>query len=87
MSVVTELILSADSEARYPAPKELRVFQDFLKSGDQRIRIAKILSQNEQQIVQMVVRDFGNAVPILLVIVEMSVKQLLVNVTKVGMFV
>ena len=52
MSVVTELILSADSEARYPAPKELRIFQDFLKTGDQRIRIAKILADNEQQIVQ-----------------------------------
>jgi len=52
MSIVTELILNADSESRYPAPKELRVFQEFLKSGDQRIRIAKILSQNEQQIVQ-----------------------------------
>ncbi|MEH1832968.1 MAG: allophycocyanin subunit alpha-B [Nostoc sp.] len=52
MSIVTELILNADSESRYPAPKELRVFQEFLKTGDQRIRIAKILSQNEQKIVQ-----------------------------------
>jgi allophycocyanin-B len=52
MSIVTELILNADSEARYPAPKELRVFQDFAKTGEQRIRIAKILAENEQQIVQ-----------------------------------
>ncbi|MGV0026978.1 allophycocyanin subunit alpha-B [Phormidesmis priestleyi] len=52
MSLVTELILNADSEARYPAPKEIRIFQDFLKTGEQRIRIASILSENEQQIVQ-----------------------------------
>lgn len=52
MSIVTELILNADSEARYPAPKELRVFQDFVKTGEQRIRIAKLLSDNEQRIVQ-----------------------------------
>lgn len=52
MSIVMELILNADSEARYPAPKELRVFQDFVKTGEQRIRIAKLLSDNEQRIVQ-----------------------------------
>ena len=52
MSLVTELILSADSEARYPAPKELRIFQDFAKTGEQRIRIAKALAENEQRIVQ-----------------------------------
>lgn len=52
MSLVTELILSADSEARYPAPKELRMFQDFVKTGEQRIRIAKALADNEQRIVK-----------------------------------
>ncbi|MGJ3244831.1 MAG: allophycocyanin subunit alpha-B [Elainellaceae cyanobacterium] len=52
MSLVTELILNADSEARYPAPKEIRIFQDFLKTGEQRIRIAKTLAENEQRIVQ-----------------------------------
>ncbi|MEH2358654.1 allophycocyanin subunit alpha-B [Nostoc sp.] len=63
MSIVTELILNADSESRYPAPKELRVFQEFLKSGDQRIRIAKILSQNEQQIVQNGSQKFWERCP------------------------
>jgi len=52
MSLVTEMILNADSEARYPAPKELRIFQDFVKTGQQRIRIAKALADNEQRIVQ-----------------------------------
>jgi allophycocyanin-B len=63
MSVVTELILSADSESRYPAPKEIRIFQDFLKSGDQRIRIAKILADNEQLIVQNGSRRFWEKCP------------------------
>ncbi|NJL21965.1 MAG: allophycocyanin [Leptolyngbyaceae cyanobacterium SM1_3_5] len=52
MSLVTELILNADSESRYPAPKEIRIFQDFVKTGDQRIRIASVLAENEERIVQ-----------------------------------
>ncbi|NJN90799.1 MAG: allophycocyanin [Leptolyngbyaceae cyanobacterium SL_5_14] len=52
MSIVTELILNADSEARYPAPKEIRIFQDYVRTGEQRIRIASILAENEQRIVQ-----------------------------------
>jgi allophycocyanin-B len=64
MSLVTELILSADSEARYPAPKELKIFQDFLKTGDQRIRIASILSENEQRIVQTASAKFWERCPV-----------------------
>lgn len=52
MSLVTELILGADSEARYLAPKELRIFQDFVKTGEQRVRIARALAENEQKIVK-----------------------------------
>lgn len=63
MSVVTELILNADSESRYPAPKELRIFQDFLRTGDQRIRIAKILAENEQLIVQRGSQKFWERCP------------------------
>ncbi|MEL6775887.1 MAG: allophycocyanin subunit alpha-B [Cyanobacteria bacterium J06597_16] len=63
MSLVTELILSADSEARYPAPKELRVFQNFVKTGEQRIRIAKALAENEQRIVQNGSQKFWERCP------------------------
>lgn len=63
MSVVTELILNADSESRYPAPKELRIFQDFLRTGDQRIRIAKTLAENEQLIVQRGSQKFWERCP------------------------
>lgn len=63
MSLVTELILSADSEARYPAPKELRIFQDFVKTGEQRVRIAKALAENEQQIVDRGSQRFWERCP------------------------
>ncbi len=63
MSIVTELILNADTEARYPAPKELKIFQDFLKSGDQRIRIARVLAENEQRIVQNASMKFWEKIP------------------------
>jgi allophycocyanin-B len=64
MSLVTELILNADSEARYPAPKEIRIFQEFVRSGDQRIRIAAVLAENEQRIVQNASAKFWERCPI-----------------------
>ena len=63
MSIVTELILSADSESRYPAPKEIQIYQNFVKTGEQRIRIAKILAENEQRIVQNGSARFWERVP------------------------
>ncbi len=51
MSVVSQVILKADDELRYPSSGELRGIQNFLKTGQQRIRIAEILSENEKKIV------------------------------------
>jgi allophycocyanin-B len=64
MSLVTELILNADSEARYPAPKEIRIFQEFAKTGEQRIRIATVLADNEQRIVQNASARFWERCPV-----------------------
>jgi allophycocyanin-B len=64
MSIVTELILNADSEARYPAPKEIRIFQDYVRTGEQRIRIASILAENEQRIVQNGSAKFWERCPV-----------------------
>lgn len=52
MSVVTQVILNADEELRYPSSGELRGISDFLKTGAQRVRIASTLSENERKIVQ-----------------------------------
>jgi len=51
MSVVSQVILKADDELRYPSSGELRGIENFLKTGQQRIRIAETLSENEKKIV------------------------------------
>ncbi|BFM38126.1 allophycocyanin subunit alpha-B [Synechocystis sp. LKSZ1] len=51
MSVVSQVILKADDELRYPSSGELRGIQEFLKTGQQRIRIAETLAENEKKIV------------------------------------
>lgn len=52
MSVVTQVILNADEELRYPSSGELKGISDFLKTGEQRVRIASTLADNEKKIVQ-----------------------------------
>lgn len=51
MSVVRDLILQADDELRYPSGGELRSMVDFLSGGSARLKVARILSENEQKIV------------------------------------
>jgi allophycocyanin-B len=51
MSVVSQVILKADDELRYPSSGELRGIQEFLKTGQRRIRIAETLAENEKKIV------------------------------------
>lgn len=52
MSVISQVILQADDELRYPTSGELRGLEDFFKTGEQRTRIAETLSENEKKIVQ-----------------------------------
>lgn len=51
MSVVSQVILNADDELRYPTSGELKGIQDFLKTGPQRLAIAQTLAANEKKIV------------------------------------
>ncbi|ERT07421.1 allophycocyanin subunit alpha-B [Lyngbya aestuarii BL J] len=51
MTVVSQVILKADDELRYPSTGELQNISDFLKTGEQRVRIATTLSENEKKIV------------------------------------
>lgn len=51
MSVVSQVILKADDELRYPSSGELKGIQSFLSSGEQRIRIVETLTENEKKIV------------------------------------
>jgi len=52
MSVVSQVILNADDELRYPSSGELKSIKDFLQTGEQRVRIASALADNEKKIVQ-----------------------------------
>ncbi|MDF5732579.1 MAG: allophycocyanin subunit alpha-B [Rhizonema sp. PD38] len=52
MTVVSQVILQADDELRYPSSGELKNIKDFLQTGTQRIRIASTLAENEKKLVQ-----------------------------------
>ncbi|MEM7794020.1 MAG: allophycocyanin subunit alpha-B [Cyanobacteria bacterium P01_C01_bin.118] len=51
MSVVSQVILNADDELRYPTSGELKGIQEFLLTGPQRLTIAQKLAENEKKIV------------------------------------
>ncbi len=52
MSVVSQVILQADDELRYPTFGELQTVKNFFETGLQRTRIVETLSENEKKIVQ-----------------------------------
>jgi allophycocyanin-B len=52
MSVVSQVILKADDELRYPTHGELLSLSSFFQTGEQRTRIADTLAANEKKIVQ-----------------------------------
>jgi allophycocyanin-B len=51
MSVVSQVILKADDDLRYPSVGELKNIQSFLQTGEQRIRIVATLAESEKKIV------------------------------------
>jgi allophycocyanin-B len=63
MSVVSQVILKADDELRYPTSGELKTISAFLKTGEQRTRIAAILAENEKKIVEEASRQLWQRRP------------------------
>ncbi|MDY6803807.1 MAG: allophycocyanin subunit alpha-B [Cyanobacteriota bacterium] len=63
MSVVSQVILKADDELRYPSSGELKSIDDFLKTGEQRVRIATALSENEKKIVDKASKELWRRRP------------------------
>ncbi|MEM8832405.1 MAG: allophycocyanin subunit alpha-B [Cyanobacteria bacterium P01_G01_bin.19] len=51
MSIVSQVILKADDELRYPSSGELEGIKNFLTTGERRVRIAETLATNEKKIV------------------------------------
>nr|AYR06569.1 allophycocyanin gamma subunit [Rhodogorgon sp.] len=52
MSLVSQIIVNADNELRYPTAGELRSIEDYLRTGENRIRISLVLRDQENSIVQ-----------------------------------
>ncbi|MBD2356927.1 allophycocyanin [Tolypothrix sp. FACHB-123] len=52
MTVISQVILQADDELRYPSSGELKSIQAFMQTGAKRTRIASTLAENEKKIVQ-----------------------------------
>jgi allophycocyanin alpha subunit len=52
MSIVTKAIVNADAEARYLSPGELDRIKSFVSSGERRVRIAQILTENRERLVK-----------------------------------
>jgi allophycocyanin-B len=63
MSVVSQVILKADDELRYPSSGELRNIQEFLQTGEQRVRIATILAEGEKKIVEQASKELWKMHP------------------------
>lgn len=64
MSLVKQVILNADEELRYPNITELDMFQSFCKTGEDRIRIASKLAENERRLVERGSARFWRRCPI-----------------------
>jgi allophycocyanin-B len=51
MTVVSQVILKADDDLRYPSSGELQSINNFFNTGEMRLEIATLLAENEKKIV------------------------------------
>jgi allophycocyanin-B len=63
MSVVSQVVLQADDELRYPSAGELQSIAEFFKSGEVRVQIANTLGSNEKRIVEQASRQLWQKRP------------------------
>ncbi len=63
MSVVSQVILTADDELRYPTSGELKSVQEYFQTGTQRTRIVSTLSENEKKIIDESVKNLWKVHP------------------------
>ena len=52
MSVISQVLVKADDELRYPSAGELNNLSDFFKTGDMRMAIIETLTENEKKIIE-----------------------------------
>jgi len=53
MSLISQVIVNADNELRYPSVGELKILQDYFQTTDMRIKTSCILRDKEKAIVQL----------------------------------
>jgi allophycocyanin-B len=63
MSVVSQVVLQADDELRYPSAGELQSIAEFFKTGEMRMRIAATLAESEKRIVEQASRQLWQKRP------------------------
>jgi allophycocyanin-B len=63
MALVAQVILQADEELRYPTSGELQSIRDFFATGEQRLRIASTLAENEKKIIDKAVQQLWQLHP------------------------
>lgn len=63
MSIVSQVILKADDELRYPTSGELKGIESYLQTGEQRLRIAETLAENEKKIVEQASKELWKLHP------------------------
>ena len=63
MSVVSQVIVKADDELRYPSSGELQSIQDFLQTGAHRMSIIETLTENEKKIVDRASKELWKKRP------------------------
>ncbi len=64
MSIITQSIATADREARYLSRGELNALRHFFEDGNQRLRIASVLTANADIIVEKGSERFWQRCPI-----------------------
>nr|QVY58384.1 allophycocyanin gamma subunit [Kappaphycus striatus] len=57
MSLVSQIIIEADNELRYPSIGELQSIQNYLETGENRIKISCHLRDKEKEIIQQASKD------------------------------
>lgn len=53
MSLVSQVIIDADNELRYPSIGELNSIRDYFQTSNNRIIISRLLRDKEQEIIQL----------------------------------
>ncbi|MDB9526397.1 allophycocyanin subunit alpha-B [Oscillatoria sp. CS-180] len=64
MSIITQAIANADREARYLSRGELDAIQHFFAEGNQRLRIAAVLTSNADSIIESGSQRFWQRCPV-----------------------